>query len=206
MKDTPISPYLAEFRTRPALERRAVSIHIHIDGDKGPSMSDVSNACLHALYSLLEHANGSQLGHIMRSICDSLDELKGWESPPHCCWIAEKATEWSQFQYRYAVPTWLVERLLENQDSPITTPLHTALAAMITTVFNSPTPLVNLSTSDIISNLITLLLRRTAIDPEDNLLSALVECVSSLGSHVYYSDQIQDLAVGSPSYISVNLR
>ncbi|OBZ70257.1 Protein EFR3 [Grifola frondosa] len=65
---------------------------------------------------------------------------------------------------------------------------------MVKTVFTSPVPLVNLSTSDIIASLITLTLRRTSINAEDPLVPALVECVSSLGTHVYYADQIQDLA------------
>lgn len=195
MKNAPTSPYLEEFRTRPALERRAASVHVHVDGDRGPSMSDVSNASLRALFCLLEHANGSHLGYIMRSSFDNLDELKSWSQVNHCCWVAQRFAEWSQYQYRYAVPTWLVERLLEHQDAATVTPMHTALAAMVTTVFNSPTPLVNLSTSDIISNLITLLARRTTIHAEDALSPAIIECIASLGRHVYYSDQIQDLAV-----------
>ncbi|KAF8897677.1 hypothetical protein BD779DRAFT_1492068 [Infundibulicybe gibba] len=196
VRETPRSPYLAEFRTRPAIERRAASIHVHVDGDKGPPSEDVSNASLHAMFSLLEHANGAQLGYIMHSSFDNLDESNGWAKMEHCCWFAQRTAEWSQYQYRYAVPTWLVERLAENQEAPKVTPLHSALAAMVTTVFNSPTPLVNLSTSDIISNLITILIRRTAIDAEREtpLLPALVECITSLGKHVYYSDQIQDLA------------
>lgn len=194
VKDATISIYLAEFRTRPATERRAASIHIHVDGDNGPSMADVSNASLCALFSLLGHANGSQIGYIMHSSFDSLDQLQGWTSLDHCCWFARKAVEWSQYQYRYAVPTWLVERLHVSQEMAPATPLHTTLLAMVTTVFNSPTPLINLSTSDIMSNLVTLLLRRTTLDPNDSLIPALVECISSLGRHVYYSDQIQDLA------------
>jgi hypothetical protein len=66
---------------------------------------------------------------------------------------------------------------------------------MVTTVFNSPTPLINLSTSDIISNLITLVVRRISAEPTDALLPALVDCIASLGRHVYYSDQIQDLGI-----------
>ncbi|KAF7301808.1 Cellular morphogenesis-related protein [Mycena indigotica] len=197
VKDAPISPYLAEFRTRPAMERRAASIHVHIDGETGPSMSEVSSAALRALFSLLEHANGGQLGHIMRASLDTLDEVattKKWSQVDHCCWFAKQVAEWAQYQYRYAIPTWLVERLVENQEAPTTVNMHTALAAMVTAVFDSPTPLVNLSTSDVVSNLMNLLLRRTSISPDDALLPALVECISSLGRHVYYSDQIQDLA------------
>ncbi|KAJ6539494.1 hypothetical protein B0H19DRAFT_1179337 [Mycena capillaripes] len=195
VKDAPISPYLAEFRTRPAIERRAASIHVHVDGEAGPSMSEVSSAALRALFSLLEHANGGQLGHIMRASLDTLDKSsKNWAQVEHCCWVGKKSAEWAQYQYRYAIPTWLVERLVENQEVPDATQMHKTLTAMVTAVFSSSTPLVNLSTSDIVSNLINLLLRRTSIHPDDDLLPALVECIASLGRHVYYSDQIQDLA------------
>jgi hypothetical protein len=202
VKDTPASPYLAEFRTRPAMERRAASIHIHIDGDKGPSASDVSDAALRALFCLLNHAGGSQLGYIMASSFDSLDSFLGWSSLSHCCWFAKKTADWAQYQYRYVVPTWLVERLLENQSAATSTPVHVALTAMVTAVFSSSTPLINLSSSDIMSNLLTLLLRRTAISAEDALLPSLVDCIASLGCHVYYADQIQDLAVRLlPTYL-----
>lgn len=195
VKDAPLSPYLSEFRNRPTIERRAASIHMHVDGDKGPSVDDVSSACLRAFFALLEHSSGSQLGYILRSSFDNLDQFKGWLNISHCIWFAQKTAEWSQYQYRYAVPTWLVERLLEAEDSPVASPMHQALTNMITTVLNSPTPLINLSTSDIMSNLMALVVRRTSIDPEDSLLPSLVECISSLGTHVYYSDQIPDLAV-----------
>lgn len=194
IQDDAVSPYLAEFRTRPIIERRAASIHIHIDGENGPSMSDVSKAALRALFSLLQHVNGSQLGFIMRSSFDHLDDLQGWRKIEHCCWFAQKTAEWAQYQYRYAIPTFLVERLLEGQDISSPTAMHRALTTMVTTVFNSPTPLINLSTSDIMSNLINLVSRRVSVSPLDLLLPALVECISSLGRHVYYSDQIQDLS------------
>jgi len=197
VKDAPASPYLAEFRTRPAIERRAASIHVHVDGDNGPSSSDVSNACLHALFSLLGHTNGAQLGYIMQSSFDNLDTMKGWQKHDHCCWFAQKTAEWAQYQYRYVVPTWLVERLLSQPDTTDVSPLLSSLTAMITSVFRSPTPLINLSSSDIMSNLLSLLLRRISLSPDDYALPALVDCISSLGRHVYYSDQIHDLAVSS---------
>ncbi|KAJ3739525.1 hypothetical protein DFH05DRAFT_1513683 [Lentinula detonsa] len=194
VKEAPMSPYLAEFRTRPIIERRAASIHIHVDGENGPSMADVSSAALRAISSLLEHVNGSQLGYIMRSSFDSLDQLKGWSHIDRCCWFTLKTAEWAQYQYRYAVPTWLVERLLESQDAPKATDMQQALTAMVSTVFNSPVPLINLSTSDILTNLMTLLMRRISIDLNDSILPSLIKCISSLGRHVYYSDQIHDLA------------
>ncbi|EKM80168.1 hypothetical protein AGABI1DRAFT_120198 [Agaricus bisporus var. burnettii JB137-S8] len=190
----PISPSLAEFRKYPAYERRAASIHVHVDGDKGPSNKEVSEAALGALFSLLSHANSPQLGFIMQSTCDNLDELGGWTKVDHCCWLAQRIADWAQYQYRYVVPTWLVERLLEHQSSTVVTPMHQALATMVTTVLSSLTPMINLSSSDICSNLTTILVRRSSVDPEDALIPLLENCIASLGTHVYYSDQIQDLA------------
>lgn len=171
-----------------------MSIYAHIDGQQGPSHNDVVEACLRALSSLLAQANGGQIGYVMQSTFESLDNRSGWEKPEHCAWLAQKIADWTQYQYRYAVPTLLVERLLETQDVATTTPSQQALTKMITTVFTSPAPLVNLSTSDIISNLITLVLRRVSINPSDDLLASLVGCIASLGTHVYYADQIRDLA------------
>ncbi|KAF8272538.1 hypothetical protein EI94DRAFT_1796139 [Lactarius quietus] len=189
----PLSPYLDEFRTRPVVERRAASIHLHIDGERGPSRTDVSNACLRALSYLFDHSSGGQVAFVIQAAMTSLDQIKGWGKVDHCRWFAGKATEWTQYQFRDAVPTQLIERLKKEQDVPTTTAPHIALAAMITTVFTSPTPLV-VSTSDVISNLITLVLRRAAINPTDSLLLALTECIGALGTHVYYADQIHDLA------------
>lgn len=194
MKEHPSSPYLDEFRTRPTIERRAASIHLHIDGDTGPSPSDVANASLRALSSLLGHSNGTQAASVMVAAFETFDDTGGWEKADHCRWFAAKAAEWTQYQYRFAIPSRLVESLAEGQDTPQPTFRHNTLAMMITTVFTSPTPLVNLSTSDIISNLIGLILRRVTINPDDTLLPALVACIASLGTHVYYADQIQDLA------------
>jgi hypothetical protein len=129
----------------------------------------------------------------MQAAMASLDEIHGWEKVGHCCWFAGKATEWTQYQFRDAVPTRLIDRLQREQDLPTTTTLHTTLAAMVTTVFTSPIPLV-MSTSDVISNLISLVLRRATIDPADSLLRALTKCIGALGTHVYYADQIHDLA------------
>ena len=126
----------------------------------------------------------------MKSGLDALGGLSSWDKLGHCYWFVQKACEWSQYQSRHAVPTCLVEQPLEKQDAPTATSEICALVTMVTTVFSSPTPLINLSTLDIINNLITVLLRCVSIDPSDPLLLALVKCIASLGVHIYYSDQI----------------
>ncbi|KAI0677126.1 hypothetical protein C8Q78DRAFT_1087831 [Trametes maxima] len=194
IKEQPNSPILDEFRSRPTLERRAASIHIHIDGDQGPASGDVANTAIRATSSLLGHTRGAQASLVLQAALDTLDERGGWTQLEHCQWLAEKAAEWTQYQYRYGIPTRLVECLAGDQDASEPTQRHTTLAAMITAVFTSPTPLVNLSTSDIVASLVSITIRRITVSPDDSLVPALVECISSLGTHVYYADQIQDLA------------
>ncbi|KAG8806280.1 plasma membrane localization protein, partial [Serendipita sp. 399] len=191
---SPNSPYLSEFQPRPVLDRRAASIHAHIDGQKGPEISDVVNACLRALRTLLGRCTGAQVAIVFDAILQSLDQHKLWSNTLVGKSYVERVIEWTQYQFRYAVPSHLVDQLLAIQDSPSPTGKHFAFVEMLTTVFNSPFPLTNLSTSDVISSLITILLRRVSIDPNDLLLQPLVECISSLGTHVYYADQIHDLA------------
>jgi hypothetical protein len=174
-------------------ERRAVSVYAHVDGQEGPSGADVTRECLQTLYSLLSQANATQVGAAVQATLDSIEQRSGWEKPEHCSWLAERIVEWTQYQYRYAVPSLLVERLLEVQDTPTMIPAQRTMIEMVTTIFSSPTPLNNLSTSDIISNLISILLRRVDINQDDDLLPQLVECIASMGTHIYYADQIQDL-------------
>ena len=128
----------------------------------------------------------------MQAVMASLDEIKGWEKEGHCCWLAGKATEWTQYQFRDTIPTRFIDRLLREQDA-LTTTRHLTLAAMVFTVYKASTPMV-IPTSDVISNLISLVLRRAAIDSTDSLILALTKCISALGTHVYYADQIHDLA------------
>jgi protein EFR3 len=191
---SPNSPYLSEFQPRPITDRRAASIHAHIDGETGPELADVVNASLRALRMLLGRCNAAQVAIVFDSILQHLDTANMWGNTTAGKWYAEHVIDWAQYQYRYAVPSQLVDRLLAIQDSPSSSPKHFALVDMLTSILTSSTPLINLSTSDVISSLITVLLRRVNIDPTDQLLPPLVECISSLGTHVYYADQIHDLA------------
>ena len=144
IKDQPSSPYLTEFRNRPAMERRALSIHLHVTGETGPSSRDVANASMRALSTLFGHVNGTQASTSLQAAFDCFNDLKAWAKLDHCRWVAVRAAEWTQYQYRYAIPTKLVESLVQEQDAPATNSRQSTLAAMVTSVLTSPTPLVNL--------------------------------------------------------------
>lgn len=193
-KDITDTVYLAEFRSRPLSERRAASIHVHVDGEAGPSSADVLSTSIRALSQLFKHSNATQVCSLIQSAFENLDAMQLWARADQCRWFAQRACDWAQYQYRYAIPSRVVERLLEAPDAPVCTSEQKTLIGMLTAIFTSPIPLVNLSTSDIVSNLITLVFRRVVANPNDDLLPLLVESIASLGARVYYSDQIQDLA------------
>lgn len=143
IKSQPTSPYLSEFRKRPTMERRATSIHLHVTGETGPAAKDVANAAMRALSALFGHSNGPQAAMSMQAAIDCFNDINAWEKQEHCCWFSEHAAEWTQYQYRYAIPTRLVECLVQEQDAARFTARQSTLAAMVTTVFTSPTPLVS---------------------------------------------------------------
>lgn len=177
----PLSPFLTDFRSRPLLERRAASIHAHTDGDSGPSMKDITNISVKALACLFNQSNGTQVGLVIRALFDSLGLQKGWSKADHCCWLAQKAVGWTRYQYRFAIPVRLVDRLTEAQNDADPQDLHKTLTKMIKAVLTAPTPLANLSTSDLCTNLTALVLRRIVINPHDELLPALVDCLGGAG-------------------------
>ncbi|EUC67410.1 cellular morphogenesis-like protein [Rhizoctonia solani AG-3 Rhs1AP] len=189
------SPFLTEFTPqRPLVDRKAASIHAHIDGEKGPSKSDVLDLSLRDLRALFSPSNPTQLGYVMQAIFHHIEAAQLWPNVEWSCWLVDHITDWAQFPYRFAIPTRLIELLVSVRDEPVPTAQHTTLVAMITTILSSPKHIINLSTGEVAANLIQVILRRAAIDPMDGLLPALVTCTASLGTHIYYSDQIQDLA------------
>lgn len=188
------SPYLSEFQPRPIMERRAASIHIHIDGQKGPELRDVVNASLKVLRTFVSRCHPPQLRVVLQNILKCFGDLGLWGDARLCRWYADRITEWSQYQYRFAVPTCLVDELVSIQDSPEVTKKHKTVIYMITNILTAPNPLVNLATTEIIGQLSQILLRRVVTDSQDELLQPLIECISALGTHMYYADQVQDLA------------
>lgn len=185
-----MSPCSANLPSKPLNERRAVSVHIHLDG--GSSSVVVVNAALRVMHTLLDRSNARQISEILQAIFEDAENEHWWNNRDFCRWLALALLDWLPYQHRYMVAKKLLDCLTSIQDtSP--SDKHFAITGMIDTVFTSPTPLVNLSTSDMLSCLLSLLIRHATIDPTDNLLASLVECISALGTHIYYQDQIHDL-------------
>jgi hypothetical protein len=167
---------------------------MHQDGVEGPTMTDVTFSALRAMKNLLGRSDGPQVTSFLASMFETLDKSAGWGDVNLCCWLSLNITEWTQYQHRYAIPIRLVNKLIETPDNATSSSIHDTLIAMTTAVFSSRTPIANLATSDVITSLIDFILRRVERDPHDAILPAVVNCVSSLATHLYYADQIQDFA------------
>ena len=190
--DSSPSPFFSEFSTkRPVNDRRAPSLHSHIPGEKGPSEADVLSAALRSLHGLVRQCNVNSATVVLESIFGFFDRV-GWNDVERCCWLAERLTAFVPLQYRFVIPTRLVELLFDLEDKSVTRKQTTVLA-MITTILNSSISLVGLGVTDLLNNLIGLIIRRIRIDETDALLPPLVQCIASLGTHIYYADQINDI-------------
>ena len=190
--DTSPSPFFSEFSARrPVNDRRAPSLHAHIPGEKGPTELDVLSAALRGLRSLVRQCNLVQGTQLIDGVAAFLDKT-GWTDVERSCWLAERLAALMSLQYRFVIPTRLVELLIAERDGP-STHKSTTLLAMVITILNSSTSLVGLGVTEFTNNLITLIVRRIQVDPQDGLLPPLVEAIASLGTHIYYADQINDI-------------
>ena len=141
----------------------------------------------------MAQSNEVQIPLIMQAVLDSLGNTDNWGKTEHSQWLVQAGVEWAHPQHRHAVPTWLLERFLATPDSASRS-IHATLTSMAITVFTSSIPIVYTSASDIVSKLISLVIRRSVANPDGPLLPVLVESISSLGTRVHYADQIRDVA------------
>lgn len=183
----------AEFQSRrPVNDRRLPSLHEHVTGEKGPTGDDVTAAAYRCLFNLVSECQTNQAEKVLVVVFAFLDKYQ-WADVERCCWLAERLTAAMMLQSRSMVPTTLVDLLLDMPDDSPPSTKHTSVVAMVTTVLSSNVSLVGLGVTDILSSLLAVITRRVTVSPQDALLPALVKCVASLGTHIYYADQINDI-------------
>ena len=209
-KATEGEPTYSEFNIskKPLAIRRTRSISAHVAGEKGPSSEDVISAAIGTLRGLLRHADAVQVQSVVQNVIAWLDNksalsipapadhrqlVSPWEDSQWCCWLAESLCSWTSLQYRFVVLDTLVDHLVENCEGKATAK-HLSLIQMSRSILTGQLSLIGLSTSDTLSNLSALVVRRVYKDTRDSLLPPLVDCISGLGTHVYYADQINDIA------------
>lgn len=173
-------------------DRRAPSIRAHQMSEKAPDSTTVLHLALKSLYDLVAQSQTPQVSAIVDSILAYLDKTNGWQDVERCCWFAERLTEGAMLQYRFVVPTRLIELLAAMKDIE-PGPKQTTILAMTMTILNSDISLVGLGVIYILDSLVGLTIRRIRCDPQDALLPPLVQCVASLATHVYYVDQINEM-------------
>lgn len=173
-------------------DRRAPSVRAHRQQEKAPTATDVLHLALKSLYDLVASSQTAQVSSIVDGILAYLDKQGSWQDVERCCWLAERLTEGAMLQYRYVVPTRLIELLVAMPDAA-PGPKQTSILAMVMTILNSDISLVGLGVIYILDSLVGLTIRRIRCDPQDALLPPLVQCVASLAAHIYYVDQVNEM-------------
>ncbi|KAK0560173.1 plasma membrane localization protein [Tilletia horrida] len=200
------SPQYSEFisaKRQPIQNRRAPSLSGHVDGEKGPTTEDIASAAMSTLRNIMAHGDSSSALTALEITLAWLDGRKAgsnlrtsgsyWDKTEWAAWLSASLSNWAALQHRFVVLTQLVEHLVENCDGEPSSQ-HRTIIAMITSILNSTDSLIGLNTAETVNNLLGLIVRRVHYNTKDSLLAPLVESVSSLGTHVYYADQIQDIA------------
>lgn len=193
------SPTYADYaaKRRPVASRRVPSLAGPLGEEKGPTSENVTSAAMGTLQTLLHNGDASHVQTIVASVVKFLDGKTGlapqWINREWCSWLARAICQFTALQYRFVVLTAFVEFLIEDADGKIEEK-HFTLVAMITQLLNGDLSMIGLSTSDTANNLLGLVVRRIHTNPQDTILPALVECISALGTHIYYADQLNDMA------------
>ncbi|KAK0550506.1 plasma membrane localization protein [Tilletia horrida] len=200
------TPQYSEFisvKRQPIQNRRAPSLSGHVDGEKGPTTEDIASAAMATLRNIMAHGNSSSAISAVDITLAWLDGRKAgsntrtsgsyWDKTEWTAWLSASLSNWSALPYRFVVLTHIVEHLVENSDGEPSAQQR-SLIAMATSILNSKDSLIGLNTAETVNNLLGLIVRRVHYNTKDALVAPLVESVSSLGAHVYYADQIQDIA------------
>ncbi|KAN0064609.1 plasma membrane localization protein [Thecaphora frezii] len=195
-------------KKKPLAARRAPSLSGHVAGEKGPQTEDVVTRAIAAMQGLLRHGDATHVQAVVSHAILWLDAQSAlpipapidgrnvkshWENHEWCGWLAQSLCSWTALQYRFVVLTALVEHLVDVCDGQATTK-HLSLIEMAKDILTGQLSLIGLSTSDTLSSLAALAVRRVYRDTRDSLLPPLVDCVSGLGTHIYYAEQINDIA------------
>ena len=172
-------------------DRRTPSIRGYATDEKAPDSATILRLALRSLYDLVAQCQTAQLSSLVDGLFEHLDKA-GWQDEEMCCWIVERLTDGAMLQYRYVIPTRLVELIVAMGDiAP--GPKQTTILAMIMSVINSDISLVGLGVIYILDSLVGLTIRRVRCHAQDALLPQLVECISSLATHIYYPEQVNEI-------------
>lgn len=167
------------------------------DTEKSVSGQDVTSAAMGNLHTAIHNGDASHVQSFVTVLIDFFNGKTGlgrqWGSQKWCCWISQSLCSWTALQYRFIIPTNLIEYLADDVDAPVEQKHHT-LVAIITTLLSGKLSMIGLSTSDAANNLLGFAVRRVHNEVKDPLLPPLVGAVGALGTHIYYADQLNDLA------------
>lgn len=183
------SPFFSEFTARRHLNDRPPSLRT---GEKASNPATILSTSLQSLKTLLAQCQLHQLTIVLNSVFAYLDSQK-WGDAERCCWLFETLTTFTSLQFRYSIPTQLVGTLVDIPHSaPTFLSKQSTILATLARILDT-LPFVGLSVTETLGKLLSIIVQRVHVDERDALLPSLVQCVASIGAHIYYPDQINDI-------------
>ena len=158
-----------------------------------PSENDLAVISFISLKLLCQLSDGFQLANVIVPTFNSLDKNKRWRDVPWALYISKFILNHSQIQYRYFIPITLINMLDESWELFPATTKQSGLLHILSHLFKSDLTINGLQVNDVLGKLLNFAINRLIRDVRDALLPLLVNVCASLGHHIYYSDQINDM-------------
>ncbi|TIA96521.1 hypothetical protein E3P94_03251 [Wallemia ichthyophaga] len=139
-------------------------------------------------------ATGRWISMCTKPTLDSFDKHKRWREVEWVCWVLAHALQWTPAHYAAYIPTTILDMLIESQDTFPTTTKQSGYLHILTHLFTRESTVNGLQVLATLDRLLAFLVRRFRLDGQDALGPMTIAAVGALAKHLYYADQISDMA------------
>lgn len=187
----PLAQQVLESHSAQPLRHKRRAPSIRAIGEQDLDSNEVTQSALSILKSLVESASGVQIGYLVTSPFISFLDRCGWLGRQEgeksgdsargnfATWLFSSAVQWST-QYKGEVLTSLVA-VLEEEKEGLPATDRARVSHLIASILDAPYSLAGISTSDLLSSLSSLLIRRVRLDSSDPSIDSLVGSIGLLG-------------------------
>ncbi|OLL23357.1 Protein EFR3 [Neolecta irregularis DAH-3] len=166
--------------------------------DNSSMTRDIHHLAYQSLKRIFEQSSATHIRAATSSAISFLNAKK-----PDLDWITEifiYAATWTGVQYRFYIITVLLSAFTndDGKSTPNGSPKH--LVAIMSSLLSSEVNMMGLAVMDVLDSVIHQVISKTlklaandSPSQDDEIVDVLINCISSLATHVYYHDQIIDM-------------
>lgn len=162
-----------------------------------PTPSSLASRAVIILKTIIKLSHAVQLCEKLSATTSWLDKFHHgtiWkEQPELVCWLGTSGVAYSAIQYRANVVGWWADQVSNIEGDNGDLNKHSTLVFTLSSILRGPTTLMGLAIGTVLSQLTSLLIRRTKSGEDDKLSFEIISAISALASHIYYSEQLNDI-------------